>query len=86
MLVRASPPNGTECGWGAAVRRSLDRIMELFPDGDVPGRIDGTSAAAKAPRPRRVGIKRTNDIGSPRQSTAQDRRIAAIFLAPDTDP
>ena len=36
--------------WIAAVRGSLDRIMELFPDGDVPGRIDGTSAEPAARR------------------------------------
>ena len=36
--------------WVAAVCGSLDRIMELFPDGDVPGRIDGTSAEPAARR------------------------------------
>ena len=29
--------------WLESVRRSLDSIMRLFPDGDVPGRIDGTT-------------------------------------------
>ena len=36
--------------WISAVRGSLDRIMELFPDGDVPGRIDGTSGQPAARR------------------------------------
>ncbi len=39
--------------WIAAVRGSLDRIMGLFPDGDVPGRIDGTSAE---PASRRIQL------------------------------
>ena len=29
--------------WVEAVRASLDKIMQLYPDGDIPGRINGTS-------------------------------------------
>jgi len=29
--------------WIEAVRTSLDKIMQLYPDGDIPGRINGTT-------------------------------------------
>ena len=42
---REPPPS-----WAAAVRGSLDRIMALFPDADVPGRIDGATGEPAARR------------------------------------
>ncbi|MDE0228166.1 MAG: hypothetical protein OXJ62_04850, partial [Spirochaetaceae bacterium] len=59
--------------WIAAVRGSLDRIMELFPDGDVPGRIDGTSAEPAARRIQLLYWERSRWTG--RQTRAADIRF-----------
>ena len=60
--------------WIAAVRSSLDRIMELFPDGDVPGRIDGTSAAPAERRIQLLYWERSR--WTERQTRAADIRFA----------
>lgn len=60
--------------WVAAVRGSLDRIMELFPDGDVPGRIDGTSAEPAARRIQLLYWERSR--WTERQTRAADIRFA----------
>ena len=59
--------------WIAAVRSSLDRIMELFPDGDVPGRIDGTSAEPAARRIQLLYWERSR--WTERQTRAADIRF-----------
>ena len=59
--------------WIAAVRDSLDRIMELFPDGDVPGRIDGTSAEPAARRIQLLYWERSR--WTERQNRAADIRF-----------
>ena len=59
--------------WMATVRSSLDRIMELFPDGDVPGRIDGTSAEPAARRIQLVYWERSR--WTERQTRAADIRF-----------
>ena len=60
--------------WNAALRGSLDRIMELFPDGDVPGRIDGTSGAPAARRIQLLYWERSR--WTERQTRAADIRFA----------
>ena len=65
---REAPPS-----WIAAVRSSLDRIMELFPDGDVPGRIDGTSAEPAARRIQLLYWERSR--WTERQTRAADIRF-----------
>ncbi len=59
--------------WIAAVRSSLDRIMELFPDGDVPGRIDGTSGEPAARRIQLLYWERSR--WTERQTRAADIRF-----------
>ncbi|MCY4481297.1 MAG: hypothetical protein OXC12_00330 [Spirochaetaceae bacterium] len=60
--------------WISALRGSLDRLMELFPDGDVPGRIDGTSAAPAARRIQLLYWERSR--WTERQSRAADIQFA----------
>ena len=60
--------------WIAALRGSLDRLMELFPDGDVPGRIDGTSAEPAARRIQLLYWERSR--WTERQTRAADIQFA----------
>ena len=62
--------------WLPAVRGSLDRIMELFPDADVPGRIDGATGKPAARRIQLLYWERSR--WTDRQTRAADIR----FLKP----
>jgi hypothetical protein len=48
--------------WIHAVQSSLDKIMSLYPDGDVPGRIDTTTGA---PGSRNIPMLQWPDDGGP---------------------
>lgn len=65
---RQPPPS-----WAAAVRGSLDRIMALFPDADVPGRIDGVTGEPAARRIRLLYWERSR--WTERQTRAADIRF-----------
>lgn len=65
---RQPPPS-----WAAAVRGSLDRIMALFPDADVPGRIDGATGEPAARRIRLLYWERSR--WTERQTRAADIRF-----------
>ena len=68
----SAPP----ASWDAAVSSSLDRIMALFPDGDVPGRIDGTSGEPAARRIQLLYWERS------RWTERQSRPADVVFAKP----
>lgn len=52
--------------WIRSVRSSLDKLMELYPRGDVPGRVDGKSGKASG---RYTPLTQWPDDGSPPKMT-----------------